>query len=345
MSKRLLMLALVIVGVAMSASAALTPTMVLIDQAGNADDVAPLYGYMKVPMGGVAYDYYISKTEVTVANFTEYLNAAAGVGDVHGLYTADMLYSASGPQQIAKVGDSYVANAGWDNRAAAYISFLGAARYCNYLTSGNTEVGVYTFRETTDPGYILGPIINESVKTGSAPAYWIPTVDELYKASFYNADTGAYETYATGSSVVPGNVPDGTGLNANIKVGGVEAIGSPYHLTEVGAYGENTWGLSDTGGNVQEWTQEFVWGPWIAQADGTTAHYYGPMFHGASFYSSSPAFMQDDFWTGYVSGGEKAQWQTHGWFDNGMRIASNVPEPTTMVLFGMSAVALIRRKK
>ncbi len=327
---------MVLVGVVISASAGeFAPSMVLIDQAGNADDNAPAYGYVKEPMGGVAYNYYLSKTEVTVTNFVNYLNAAAGVGDVNGLYTPDMAYSLSGPQQIAQVGDTYVANAGWENRPAAYISYLGAARYCNYLTSGDTEVGVYTFRDPSDPAYILGPIINEAVKTGSTPAYWIPTIDELYKGHFYNANTGTYEQFATGSSVVPGNVPDGTGNNANYKAGtGVEAIGSPYHLTEVGAYGENSWGLSDTGGNVQEWTQEYVWGQWIPQADGTTAHYYGPLYHGGSFYSSSAPFMDSDYWTGYNGGGEKSTWQTHGWFDNGLRIASNMADEVVTLLEG-----------
>ena len=55
-----------------------------VDNPGNADDI---YG---AGYGGVAYEYNIGKYEVSNAEYCNFLNAVATVGDPHGLYSTSM---------------------------------------------------------------------------------------------------------------------------------------------------------------------------------------------------------------------------------------------------------------
>ena len=56
---------------------------VLVDNVGNGPDPA-------TGAGAVGYQYYIGRYEVTVLQYTEFLNAVARSSDPHGLYNTDM---------------------------------------------------------------------------------------------------------------------------------------------------------------------------------------------------------------------------------------------------------------
>ncbi len=74
-------LAAAVVAFAVVAQATVTVDMVPVGNAGNeADDTG---------FGAVAYDYQIGKYEVTVSQYTAFLNAVAKT-DQYGLYTIDM---------------------------------------------------------------------------------------------------------------------------------------------------------------------------------------------------------------------------------------------------------------
>ena len=107
------------------ASADVIIDMTTIGDAGNAPDYP--YPDPWIPVGSVAYPYQISTYEVTVAQYTEFLNAAAA-SDPNGLWSASMGDGGGiGIPIIARTGSegsySYTAVAGREKSLGAPSSF------------------------------------------------------------------------------------------------------------------------------------------------------------------------------------------------------------------------------
>jgi len=232
---------------------------------GNADDI---HGGGH---GGVATTYRISKTEVTNAQYTKFLNAVNAT-NTNGLYTiltnsdtrGGITRSGSfGSHTYAVKPDSVGNGPGgtdytYGDKPVVYVSFLDAMRFTNWLENGQptgaqdastTEAGVYT----------IGSGLDE-VRNPSA-TYFIPSEDEWYKAAYYdpNSGGGVYYDYPTSTDSVPNNnLPSSdTGNSANFFDGGLTTGNSSYPMTDVGAYtaSESPYGTFDQGGNVFEWNE------------------------------------------------------------------------------------------
>ncbi len=226
---------------------------------GNAADTT---GY-----GAVNYTYMVGKYEVTIQQYTDFLNAAA-TSDPYGLYNPSMAtdLNVAGISRSGTSGSyaySVLNNAGNSgNRPITYVSWFDAARFANWLHngqgSGSTETGAYTLNGQT---------------SGTTPArnpgavVYIPTANEWYKAAFYspllNSGSGGYYSYATQSNTAPGNVI-GSGTNqANYYAAGVgfsvtqqfTLVGTQNYLTNAGAFSSNAsyYGTYDQTGSVLEW--------------------------------------------------------------------------------------------
>lgn len=223
---------------------------------GNASDTEVMVdgttGY-----GGVDHAYRISKHEVTNAQYMEFLNAVAVIGDAYGLYNTSMASTYGGIARTGAgtVGDPFTysvkeGDINWLRRPVNYVSFFDAMRFTNWLHngqgSGGTESGVYN-------------ISDGIVETRSANAkYWLPSEDEWYKAAYYDASAGVYYNYPMGTDRHPRNYWNDPfpGNNANFILSGY-TIDGPYYMTEVGAF-ENSaspYGTFDQGGNVWEWNE------------------------------------------------------------------------------------------
>ena len=201
--------------VATPVSAVTIPT-VPVGDAGNAADTT---GY-----GAVDYNYRIGTTEVTVGQYTEFLNAVAAT-DTYALYNTFMAtdLSIAGIARSGTSGSYTYSVIGSANHPVTYVSWGDAARFSNWLHNGQ-PMGLQDASTTEDGAYALnGAITNEALNAVSrnAGAQWfIPSEDEWYKAAYYQpaaqgGDTDNYWLYPTGTNSTPySDGPPGSGANA-----------------------------------------------------------------------------------------------------------------------------------
>jgi formylglycine-generating enzyme required for sulfatase activity len=254
---------------AMLAAPAVCQAVVVIDTVpiGNPSNAGDLQG--EAFYGRVTYNYRIAKTEVTNAQYVEFLNAKAAT-DTYGLYNTFM-GAASSQGGITRSGSSgsytYAVKASvpglgpnggpytYGDKPVVYVSWLDAVRFANWMHngqgSGDTETGTYN--------------IGLSVITRTANQAWfLPTENEWYKAAYYDGASAQYRDYPTNSDTAPNNnMPaSDTGNSANFRVGvtGFTTSNQDYPQTPAGAYAasDSAYGTFDQGGSVWEWNETIV---------------------------------------------------------------------------------------
>ncbi len=202
--------------------------------------------------GAVSYDYYIGTYEVTVGQYTEFLNAAAQ-SDPYGLYHSSMETGPLGPFIIQTGSDgsyTYAAVPGTENQPVRWVSGFDAMRFCNWMQNGqgtaDTETGSYNLT-LGDPTFV----------TREPGATWaLPTLDEWYKAAYYSP-MGVYYDYPNGSDDVPPEPTDETSPR-EMNFGDLPFWQGSVVYTSTGeTTGQSPYGTFDQGGNVREWTETF----------------------------------------------------------------------------------------
>ncbi len=204
-------------------------------------------------MGRVAYGYQIGKSEVTIGEYTHFLNAVANIEDRYQLWNPRMTedLNVAGITRSGTIGPFTYSAFGSPHKPITYVSWFDAARYVNWLSSGNTEAGAYPLAGAT---------------SGTAPArvpgatYALPNEPEWYKAAYYSG-SGSYWKYATQETSAPSNDFTFKGNTANVMVNGLYAITqSPIldpnqsYLMDAGSSGTTShYGTVDQTGNVSEW--------------------------------------------------------------------------------------------
>ena len=110
------MVALVLTSLAVpNAPAAIVYDLVTVGNAGNAADTTTY--------GGVAYEYQIGKYDVTIGQYTEFLNAVAAT-DPYSLYNTNMFFDGNikGIQRGGSPGSYTYSVIGSANRPITYVS-------------------------------------------------------------------------------------------------------------------------------------------------------------------------------------------------------------------------------
>jgi formylglycine-generating enzyme required for sulfatase activity len=301
-----------------------------IGDAGNANDTILSGGAYR---GSVNDAYYISKYEVTQEQWKDFLNEVAKT-DSHGLYNTNM--TKTNYSWITRTGSSgsysYDVDSNYAKRPVVFVGLLDAKRFCNWLTTGDTESGLYDVVNggTND--------VRDNTTWLSNGGVVLPDENEWYKAAYYDPNkggsgVGGYHTYsATGSVLTNGGRSDTMdGTRANYDYSYRDNGGSPYILNPVDFYETyaSAYGAVDMTGNVWEWTD--------SQYNASNR-----VVRGAScIYSDS-----------YLAAGSSRTILSPGHEDYGIgiRVASlaPIPEPAEIGVIGGALVGLlclVRRKR
>ena len=295
---------------------------------GNAGNAADSTGY-----GSVAHNFNIGTYEVTIGQYTDFLNSVAAT-DTYSLYNASMAtdlnvagISRSGPSGLYTY--AVINNSGDSgNRPITFVSWFDAARFANWMNNGatvgaSTETGAYTLNGAT-----TGIITKNAGAT-----WWIPSEDEWYKAAYYKGGgtNAGYWDYPTQSDTAPGNIVGGAANQANYNNGvysvtqSASYVGTLNYLTDAGAFSNSAsaYDTFDQGGNVWEWNDAV-----IGSSRGLRGGSWG------FFDNVLQSSIRDDNDPSLES------------YDVGFRVAS-VPEPSTavLVLMGVGALYLWKRRR
>jgi formylglycine-generating enzyme required for sulfatase activity len=241
--------------------------MVTVGNAGNANDTG---GGL---IGAVDYDYQIGKYDVTIGQYTAFLNAVAAT-DTYSLYNSSMGTDGniSGISQTVGSGGYTYSVIGSANRPITFVSWWDSARFSNWMANGQptgaqtsttTENGAYNVNGAISGNAVAKNVTNPN--TSAAPTFYVPTENEWYKAAYYspklNSGSGGYYAYATQSNTAPGNVIGILANQANYNNGVWSVTQSsvpdskPNYLTDVGAFTNSGsfYGTFDQSGNVMQW--------------------------------------------------------------------------------------------
>src|SRR5258705_7190969 len=187
--------------------------------------------------GAVAAAFSIARTEVTNAQYTEFLNAVAK-DDPNALYSPTMASSGAGHGGITRSGSAgdytYSAVAGRESLPVNYVSFYDALRFANWLHNGQ-PVGPQGPLTTESGAYAITAqgIADNSIARDAAASVALASEDEWYKAAYYDASGARYFDYPAGSDTASVcKAPAATANSANCGVaGGTPGAGN---LTAVG---------------------------------------------------------------------------------------------------------------
>ena len=241
--------------------------------------------------GAVDYTYQIGKYEVTNGQWNAFVSAAgAPSGNPTNAYDESAHFT----------GTDVPTNE---------VSWLEAAQFCNYLTSGDKSQGAYQWSgDNSNSGDFLGIDRVAAISTYGM-IYVIPTEDEWYKAAYYTGS--GYSLYANGTDVAP---IAGDDTNYDNVIGQPWAVGT-------GTMEQN--GTFDMMGNVWEWNE--TW------ADASNCGIRGGMYR----YILDIRSLESSYRNHYGPSTEINYM--------GFRVAS-VPEPCTLVLLSLGGL-ILRRKR
>ncbi len=236
----------------------------------------------------------------------------------------DMINKANAQSSLGITHDNRGAN-----KPATSISWFEAAQFVNWLNtdSGNTPAykfdsgGNFQLWQSGDAGF--NP---SNLYRNSQARYFLPSVDEWYKAAYYNpAGAGSYGDYPTANGLVPTAVASGTA--ANTAVFGQPFATGPADITQAG--GQSPYGTIGQGGNVFEWEET---DSGLVNDSSSSAR----SFRGGFWINGSDSLLS--------SGRDVVIPTVEGFFFIGFRVAS-IPEPSTALLGALATAGLLMRRR
>jgi sulfatase modifying factor 1 len=138
------------------------------------------------------------------------------------------------------------------NKPATSISWFDVAKFVNWL-NGSTPAykfdgsGNFQVWEPGDAGFDANNLYRNS-----QAKYFLPSVDEWYKAAYYDP-TGVYYNYPTGSDSIPDGIDSAGDTTFDAVFFDSCCNPQPNDITDVGVL--SPYGTAGQGGNVYEWEE------------------------------------------------------------------------------------------
>ena len=271
---------------------------VTIGNPGNADDTTGNPN----PAGKVDDTYRIGKFEIS-EDMINKANNLGGLGITHTNRSA--------------------------NKPATDITWFEAAKFVNWLNTSTLSTPAYKFDgggnfqlwQSGDAGFDPNNLYRNSLAT-----YFLPSMDEWYKAAYYDPTGTVYYNYPTGSDSVPDGIDfaGDTTFDAVFADGGFNSV--PNDITDVGVL--SPYGTAGQGGNVYEWEETDF--DLVNDSTSSTRSVRG----GAWNDLSNDLLSSVRFFNVPIAAGK----------DVGFRVAS-IPEPTTLLLGTLASVGLLMRRR
>jgi len=211
------------------------------------------------------------------------------------------------------------------NKPATSITWFEAAKFVNWL-NGNTPAykfdggGNFQLWQSGDAGYNPNNLYRNSLAT-----YFLPSVDEWYKAAYYDPTAGLYYDYATGSDTVPTAVASGTATGTAVYdqsfatgpaditlAGGLSPYGTMGQSGNAWESEETSFDLTNNGTLID---RGFRGGGWSFNAANQRKSTRGgrlPSFHNS---------------------------------DRSFRVASVIPEPSSLLLGALASMGMMLRRR
>lgn len=218
--------------------------------------------------GSVGYEYRIATNELSIANWTEFVNTFAVQGSFPIELFGQAAFTRSVPSNIhtdpnyGGPGRRYTYEA-WraNNPLFGGITWRNAALYCNWLHNGKSSDpnSLWSGAYDTSTWDSDGPPYTDALTHQPGAQFWMPTQDEWMKAAYWDPEREAMDgwwRYLNGSDSPP--VPGLPGEpGATTSAGLVDSPIFPQDIA-LGAYPEalSPWGLLDTASGNQEWLEE-----------------------------------------------------------------------------------------
>lgn len=256
------------------------------------------------PAGKVEYGYRIAKYKISRGMITK-ANAGGGLG----ITMHSMVFVTGGPR---------------DDMPATGVTWFESATFVNWLNTSQGYTPAYKFNDgafelwqSGDAGY------NPSNPFRNSQAfYFLPSADEWYKAAYYDSVAGVYYDYPTGSDTPPVAVGNGTAVGTAVY-GQLSSQGPANTMLSGGL---SPYGTMGQGGNAFEWEE-------------TT-------FDLKNDSSSSDRGVRGGGWWVLRSSSFSSSIRVRGASPSietegvGFRVASVIPEPTSLILALLPLVAL-----
>lgn len=246
---------------------------------GDINDVAPYTSHSAGPSGPVrrvtlSSDYEIGKYEITNSEYADMLNYALRKGYLSGDYRHNItVKNAEGNSQellnldadyegktceIFFDGNKFVVKAGLESRPVVYVSWYGAAFYCNILGEWQGYAKLYNLADWSCT-------FDSVPRFYGMPGYRIPTEAEWEHAARYDGDDLSGKNLVYDRRAVPWE-SSGTTFGIASNNGATLAYFTPYTnyksgngTVDVGSFpsGQSLLGIHDLTGNVSEWAQDY----------------------------------------------------------------------------------------